>query len=270
MKNRDLQAQFRARFQNWQLAEGKKIFFASDFHLGSYPLAKSRERELIIIEWLDSIKHEADALFLVGDIFDFWYEYRQAVPKGYTRFLGKVAEWADSNIPIAFFGGNHDMWMWDYFAEEMGIPVFYDCEVWQINQKKIYIGHGDGLGPGDYTYKFLKKVFRNPFLQWLFRSLHPDIGIGLARFWSSHSRAANAKKEEDVFKGEAQEWLYQYSKKVEQQAHHDYYIFGHRHLPLDLNLSENSQYINLGEWFKSYSFAEMSAKTVELKYFKKS
>jgi len=249
------------------LKENQKIFFASDFHLGAPDMATSKKREDKIIRWLDTIKDEAAAIFLVGDIFDFWFEYDKVIPKGFIRFLGKIANLRDKGIPIVFFTGNHDLWMNDYFTEELDIPVYLHPLQVEINQKNFLIGHGDGLGPGDRKYKVLKSIFTNKTCQWLFKWVHPDIGIRIAQKWSGNSRITNQKKQEDFFKGE-EEWLWQYCKKVEQQMHFDYYIFGHRHLPLELPVGANSKYINLGEWVSQYTYGVFDGSSFELKNYK--
>jgi UDP-2,3-diacylglucosamine hydrolase len=242
---------------------GKKIFFASDFHLGTPSYEASRQREEKIVQWLNAIESQAHAIFLVGDIFDFWFEYRKAIPKGFIRFQGKLAELTDKGIPVYFFSGNHDMWMFEYFKKELGIPVFHDPKVLHIHDKKLYIGHGDGLGPGDKFYKVLKRIFRSKLCQWGFRLLHPDLGISIAHAWSQDSRSRNTKKGEDEFQGE-NEWLYQYCQQMEQQQHHDLYIFGHRHLPLDLKVNEKSRYINLGEWLHYFTYGEFDGENFRL------
>jgi len=247
------------------LIEGKLIYFASDFHLGAPDLAASRERELKIIRWLSSIESSAAALFLVGDIFDFWFEYRHVIPKGFSRFQGKLAALADRGIPIVFFSGNHDMWMSNYFKEELGVQVFHDNQEYLINGKKLLVGHGDGLGPGDYRYKFLKKVFRNKVCQWAFRWMHPNVGMAIAQTWSSRSRISNLKYDE-AFLGE-DEWLWAYCRGVEKTSHHDFYIFGHRHLPLDLEAGPGSRYINLGEWINHFTYGVFDGTKVELRKF---
>ena len=196
-----------------QVPPGKKIYFLSDFHLGAPDAASSLKREKLIVQFLDSIKTEAHSIFIVGDMFDFWYEYRKVVPKGAIRLLGKIAELADSGIAIYFFVGNHDMWMNSYFQQELNVPVYFEPKVFQINNKKFFIGHGDGLGPGDQGYKALKKVFRNPVCHWLFGILPPFIGVGVANYFSHKSRLATSTSEE-TFLGEDKEWLLIYSKEV--------------------------------------------------------
>ncbi len=175
------------------MATGNKLYFASDFHLGAPSYASSREREDRLVRWMDTIKADAAEVFLMGDVFDFWFEYKTVVPKGYIRFLGKLAELADAGIKIYLFKGNHDMWMFDYFERELGATIITDELEIERNGKKFYLHHGDGLGPGDNMYKVLKKVFRSNFCQWLFARIHPNLGVGIANYWSSHSRIAGEK-----------------------------------------------------------------------------
>jgi UDP-2,3-diacylglucosamine hydrolase len=234
------------------LPENKKIYFASDFHLGAPSFEISKAREAKIVKWLDNVKHDASIIFLLGDIFDFWFEYNHAIPKGFIRLQGKLAEISDAGIPIIFFSGNHDMWMFDYFTKELGIEIYHHPLSYKINNHTFHIGHGDGLGPGDRTFKILKKIFRNKVCQWAFNWLHPNIGIGIANTWSMGSKKRSLKKDES-FQGE-KEWIYAYCKQVEATTHHDYYIFGHRHLPLNMQLSPNSTYFNLGEWMNFYTY----------------
>jgi UDP-2,3-diacylglucosamine hydrolase len=242
----------------------KKIYFASDFHLGVPDHESSLIREKRIISWLDSIKHDAHSIYLLGDIFDFWFEYRHTIPKGYIRLLGKLAEIRDSGIPVVFFTGNHDMWMFDYFPTELDIPVYREPQLLEVGNQKLLIGHGDGLGPGDMTYKFLKKIFNSKTCQWLFARIHPNLGMSIAHMWSRKSRIANLKNEEK-FQGEAGEFLWVYCTELEKNQHHDFYIFGHRHLPLSLEVTKTSRYINLGEWVNFNTYAEYNGTDVVLK-----
>jgi UDP-2,3-diacylglucosamine hydrolase len=246
--------------------QGKKLFFASDFHLGVPTFEASLEREKKIVKWLDSIKHEAHSIYLLGDIFDFWFEYKHAVPKGFLRLQGKLAELRDDGIPVIFFTGNHDMWMFDYFPTQLGIPIYREPQSIRVENQKILIGHGDGLGPGDHTYKFLKKFFNSGLCQWLFARIHPNLGIGIARLWSRKSRISSTKKDER-FKTPEGEFLWVYCNEVEKKEHHDFYIFGHRHLPLELRIGDRSMYINLGEWVNHRTYAVYDGKQVELKTF---
>lgn len=245
---------------------GKKIYFASDFHLGVPSFEKSLAREKRIVKWLDEIKLDAAEIYLMGDMFDFWFEYKYAAPKGFVRLLGKIAEITDSGIPVTFFTGNHDMWMFDYLPREIGVTIYKDPIEKEFNGKKFFLGHGDGLGPGDKGYKFIKKIFSNRFCQWLFARIHPNFGIGMANYWSRKSRLSNGP-EDEKFTGEENEWLVVFAKEVLKTKHFDYFIFGHRHLPLDIKLAENSRYINLGEWVNYNTYAVFDGNTVELKKF---
>ena len=244
------------------------IYFASDFHLGAPNPASSRERELRIVKWLDQVKEEAAEIFLVGDLFDFWFEYKKAVPKGFVRLQGKIAEITDAGIPVHVFTGNHDMWMFDYLPLELGVKLYRKPIRRTFNGKEFLIGHGDGLGPGDHGYKFIKKVFANKVCQWLFARLHPNFGISLADYWSGKSRRAN-RGEDEKFLGEENEWLAIYSKDYLKKEHIDYFIFGHRHLPLDLKVGENSRYINLGEWMNYNTYAIFDGQKLRLEEFGK-
>lgn len=240
----------------------KKIYFASDFHLGSYPKEQSEIREREIVKWLDHIKQDASELYLVGDIFDFWFEYSTVVPKGYIRFLGKLAELADAGIKITLFKGNHDMWMFGYLKKEIGATIIDNELILDLNGKSCYIHHGDGLGPGDKKYKILKKIFRSSFCQWLFARLHPNLGIGIAQRWSKHSRISNNSDEK--FLGEDREWLIQYANDILNTQHYDYFIFGHRHFPYEIELRKDSKIINLGEWINYYTYAVWDGQTLNL------
>jgi len=251
-----------------EVKENRKIYFASDLHLGiaSTPRAQEIEREKKIIRWLDSIEDDAQAILFVGDIFDFWYEYNHAVPKGYIRFLGKVSRLIEQGIQIYFFTGNHDLWMYSYFQEELGITVYNNPIELQINDKHMLVGHGDGLGPGDTFYKILKKIFTNRVTQWLFKWVHPDVGIALAKAWSKSSRIRK-KGIDEIFLGE-KEYLIQYCRQKESIKHRDYYVFGHRHMPLEFDLNDTTRYVNLGEWFNNFTYAQFDGKSLDLKYFK--
>ncbi len=252
-----------------ELLPNKKVYFASDFHLGLSSISKEDEiqREKKIIRWLDLIQKDAQAIFLVGDIFDFWHEYSQAVPKGFIRFLGKIASLQDHGISVYFFTGNHDLWMYDYFQEELGVKVYTKSIKLKINQTTLLVGHGDGLGPGDRFYKVLKLIFTNKIAQWLFKWVHPDIGIRLAKSWSKSSRLKNSDGE-DKFLGD-KEYLIQHCKKVENETHHDFYIFGHRHLPLEIDINSTSKYYNLGEWVNQFTYGAFAEGQFSLNTFEK-
>jgi UDP-2,3-diacylglucosamine hydrolase len=248
------------------LTTNKNIYFASDQHFGAPDFKKSKTREAKFVAWLDSIKNNASALFLLGDLFDFWFEYKKAVPKGFIRVLGKLAELKDSGVEIYFFVGNHDLWMNNYFQEELNIPVYHKPKEFVFNNKVFLIGHGDGLGPGDKGYKRMKKVFTNPVSKWLFRWLHPDIGIRLAQYLSVKNKLISG--EEDVkFQGAENEWLVQYCKKKLSEKNYQYFVFGHRHLPLEITLTENAKYVNTGDWITHFSYALFNGDQLVLKYY---
>ena len=240
-----------------------KIYFASDLHLGVPNREKSLVREKLFVQWLDEIKNDAEAIYLVGDIFDFWFEYKKAVPKGYVRLLGKLAEISDSGIPIHIFTGNHDMWLFDYLEDEINAHIYREPIEISIKGKRFFISHGDGLGPGDNGYKLIKKIFKNKLCQWLFERIHPNLGISIAQYWSKKSRIANGEKDES-YHGE-KEWLTQFCKEKMKTIEVDYFIFGHRHLPLEVDLGNNTIYINLGEWVNYNSYAVFDGKRLELK-----
>ncbi len=248
------------------IPEGKKIYFSSDNHLGAPTPEASLPREKVFVNWLDTVKDDAAAIFLLGDLFDFWFEYKQVVPKGFVRVLGKLAELSDSGIPIYFFVGNHDLWMNGYFEKELNIPVFHKPQEFTIDNKLFLIGHGDGLGPGDKGYKRMKKVFINPFSKWLFRWLHPDLGVRLAKYLSVKNKLISG--DEDVkFLGEDNEWLVKYTQRKLESKHYDYFIFGHRHLPMEIKVGENSTYFNLGDWITHFTYGVFDGERFELKKF---
>ena len=246
-----------------QIPKGKKIYFASDNHLGAPTMEASKPREKKFVRWLDDIKHDAAAIFLLGDLFDFWFEYKTVVPKGFTRTLGKLAEISDSGIPIHYFVGNHDLWMNGYFEEELNIPVYHKPKEFTFNNKTFFIGHGDGLGPGDKGYKRMKKVFISPFFKWLFKWAHPDIGMRIAQYLSVKNKLISGD-DDAKFLGEENEWLAIYSKRKLEEKHHDFFVFGHRHLPLEINLNDTSKYINLGDWITYYTYGVFDGENFEL------
>lgn len=244
-----------------------KIVFASDFHLGQKGLLSSADREKAIVKWIDEVAMEADEVFLLGDTFDFWYEYKSVIPKGFTRFLGALAELADTGKPIHMFTGNHDMWIFKYFTLEFGIPIYRQPTLFERQGKKLIIGHGDGLGPGDFTYKIIKKIFNNPICIHLFHWLHPSIGMSIANAWSTGSR--NSHNDIYKFLGPEKEYLLQHceSESVIDPTI-DYYIFGHRHLPIEFMLNNGkSKYINTGDWLAFQSYATMENGSINVQFF---
>lgn len=249
-----------------QIPQGKKIYFSSDNHLGAPTAAESLPREKKFVRWLDTVKHDAAAIFLLGDLFDFWFEYKTVVPKGFVRVLGKLAEIRDSGIPIHFFVGNHDLWMNGYFEEELNIPVYHDPKEFEFNGTSFFIGHGDGKGPGDKGYKRMKKVFTNRFSKWLFRWLHPDWGVNFAKYLSVKNKLISGDEDRE-FLGEENEWLALYAKRKLESKHYDYFVFGHRHLPMKIQLNDRSVYYNLGDWITHYTYGVFDGTVFELKEF---
>ncbi len=245
----------------------KKIYFASDNHLGAPDYKSSLEREKKFVQWLDFIKKDAQEIFLLGDIFDFWFEYKKVVPKGFVRVLGKIAEISDIGIPIHYFVGNHDLWMDDYFQKELGIKVYNIPKDFTILGSTFYIGHGDGLGPHDKGYKIIKKVFTNPFIKFLYKLIHPDIGISLGQYLSKKNKLISGDKNVHFLDND-REWLAEYSKEKLEVKHRDYFIFGHRHLPIQIELNKNSKYINLGDWISHYTYGVFDGKKFETKKWK--
>ncbi|MBL0050216.1 MAG: UDP-2,3-diacylglucosamine diphosphatase [Bacteroidetes bacterium] len=232
----------------------KKIYFISDFHLGVPNHESSLEREKKIVRWLDMIKADCDQLYLLGDVFDFWFEYKHAVPKGYVRLLGKLAELSDSGIQIHYFTGNHDMWVFDYLPREINCKIYREPVVLNLDGKKFFIGHGDGLGPGDTGYKFIKSVFASRISQWLFARFHPNFGYWLANLSSRKSRSMTGSNDE-IYLGDEKEMLVQFCKSTLKKEQIDFFIFGHRHLKIDMMIDGKARYINLGEWMHQSNYA---------------
>lgn len=239
----------------------KKIYFASDLHLGLPNQKESLPREKIFVNWLESIRQETAELYLLGDIFDFWFEYYRVVPKGYVRFLGKIAEFTDSGIPVHFFTGNHDVWMFDYFQKELNVTVHHQPLIKEIDGKVFLLAHGDGLGPGDRGYKLLKSIFTNATLQWLFARLHPNFSLWFGNQWSVSSRYS--KEITHVFR-EEEEQITRFARIQLSQKHFDYFIFGHWHSPIIYPLANNSSLIILGDWLVNNTYSVWDGESLKL------
>jgi UDP-2,3-diacylglucosamine hydrolase len=250
------------------LEQTKKIYFASDVHLGAPTISNHLAHERRFVRWLDSIKPTTSELYLMGDIFDFWFEYKKAVPKGFTRLLGKIAEFTDSGIPVHFFTGNHDIWVFDYLPAETGVKVYREPLIINLDGKRFFLAHGDGLTSHEKTFIRIKALFTNKLAQRLFRLVHPDLGIRLAGFLSRKSREKNMAEDGSVFQGEEYEWLVSWAKEVIKTEHFDYFIFGHRHLAQTFQLNQNSKLIYLGDWITNFSYGEWDGSEFQLKFFK--
>jgi UDP-2,3-diacylglucosamine hydrolase len=233
----------------------KYIYFASDFHLGLDHVISSSNREKKIVSWLNSIKDDCAVLYLVGDVFDYWFEYKEVVPKGFSRLFGKLCEFVDSGIKVHLFTGNHDMWIFDYFKKEIGLEMHYQPLNVEHFGKKYHIAHGDGLGPGDRGYKVLKKIFTNPMSQWLFHRLHPNFGLWLMKKISQKSRDADVPL---TSIDPEKEWLIQYSYTYQKQNKVDFFVFGHRHFPTIYKLNEGHvTVLYLGDWLTNFSYLKV-------------
>ena len=246
--------------------QNKKVYFISDVHLGAPALKNNKERELAFVKWLDDIKSDASHLFLMGDIFDFWFEYKTVVPRGFTRTLGKIAEIADSGVEVHFFTGNHDVWVFDYLPDELGMTLHRDEFKTELYGKKFFLAHGDGLDLSDKGYLFLKKMFTSKTLQWLFARVHPNFGVKLGMNWSKHSRVTKGIKGEE-FKGTSNEGMFIFAESVLKNEKFDYFVFGHRHVLENCPIGENSRYINLGDWIHYFSYGVFNGEKFELKQY---
>jgi UDP-2,3-diacylglucosamine hydrolase len=243
----------------------KNIYFISDVHLGAPALMNNKERELLFVSWLDMAARDAAEIFLMGDVFDFWFEYRKVIPRGFTRVLGKIAEITDSGIPVHFFTGNHDVWIFDYLPAEIGVTVHREAFVTELSGKRFFLAHGDGLDKDDKGYILLKKIFTNRILQKLYALIHPDMAIGIARYWSKHSRLAK-KINGPEFRGK-EEGLYRFARSVFEHEKADFFVFGHRHRVADLPIGDGSRFILLGEWIKTFSYGFFDGNNFEIKIF---
>jgi UDP-2,3-diacylglucosamine hydrolase len=249
------------------MKDSRALYFASDLHLGTPDYYSSLQREKVFIRWLDTVAPDAQEIYILGDLFDFWFEYKKVIPKGYVRLLGKLADLSDQGASIKIFAGNHDLWYKDYFPKYLGIEVFHAPQTIFFQQKKIFIAHGDGLGPGDWGYKLLKKLLKSKINQYFFEWLHPNIGIYLANKFSHTSRKMNGS--DDVSFKKDKEYIYQFATQMlSHDSSYNYFIFGHRHIPLECALSPEASLIILGDWLKYNSYLKMNNNGAFLEYFK--
>ena len=247
-----------------------KTYFVADAHLGSLAFNNSLYNEIKLVRWMDSIKADCEALYLLGDMIDFWFEHRLVIPKGYARFFGKIAEFTDAGIPVYWFTGNHDIWLFDYVQKELGVIVFNEAIETVIHGKKIYMAHGDGLGDPSLQFRILLRIFHNRFCQTLFAAMHPRQSIWLGLEWAKKSRLKR-EREPEVYLGEDKEYLIQFAKKHADEYGEnaaDFYIFGHRHILIDLMISSKSRIIILGDWIHQFSYGELEDNDFQLKIFK--
>ena len=233
----------------------KNVYFLSDAHLGSWAIDHGRMHERRLVRFLDSIKHKAAAVYLLGDMFDFWYEHKYTVPKGYTRFLGKLSELTDMGVEVHFFTGNHDIWAYSYLEEECGVIMHRKPITTDIYGKVFYLAHGDGLGDPDIKFKLLRRMFHNTICQRLFSAIHPRCSMWLGLTWAKHSRMKRINGEEPPYMGENKEHLVLYAKQyMKSHPNVDVFIFGHRHIELDLNLSKSVRMMILGDWISQFTY----------------
>jgi UDP-2,3-diacylglucosamine hydrolase len=251
------------------MENSKKTYFVCDCHFGLAPKEESRQREMRLVRWLDYVSKDAEAIYILGDLFEFWFEYKSVVPKGYTRLFGKLASLTDTGIPIYFFRGNHDIWTFSYLKEELNLEIVDKPEIRIIQGKKFYLGHGDGLGKGDKSYKFLKATFSSKINQFLFQWLHPDVGALLGYYFSSQSKASHYRKGIDGVNNKGLKRLENYCQSVlKDQADIDFFIFGHVHKPASIPLSNNAKYISLGDWINHFSYAVFDGVKIKNEFFK--
>ena len=243
----------------------KNVYFLSDAHLGSRAIEHGRTQERRLVNFLDSIKHKASAVYFLGDMFDFWYEFKMVVPKGYTRFLGKISELTDLGVEVHFFTGNHDIWCGDYLTKECGVILHREPLTTEIYGREFYLAHGDGLGDPSKKFKFLRAVFHNKFLQFLFSSLHPRWSVDLGLAWAKHSRMKRVDGKEPDYMGEDKEYLVLYAKEyLKTHPSINYFLFGHRHIELDLMLPNRSRIMILGDWIHFFTYAVYDGENIFL------
>ena len=232
------------------------IYFLSDAHLGSRALEHRRTQERRLVNFLDQIKDKAEAVYLLGDMFDFWFEYKSVVPKGFTRFLGKLSELTDRGVEVHYFTGNHDIWCKDYLTQECGVIMHTEPITVELHDKVFFLAHGDGLGDDSKSFKFLRKVFHNKLCQTLFASLHPRWGMEFGLEWAKHSRLKRPNGKEPDYMGENEEPLVLFTKEYyKTHPNVNYFIYGHRHIELDLFLNRDCRLMILGDWISLFSYA---------------
>jgi len=251
------------------MKERKKIYFISDAHLGARFHKDTRAIEQKLVRWLDSVKGDAAAIYMLGDMFDYWYEYKYVVPKGHVRFLGKLAELADSGIEIHIFAGNHDVWLFDYLPKEIGAIIHDGTITVELLGKKFFLGHGDEIDFRSYGFRFLRALFRNKFCQWLYTGIHPRWTFGFALGWSFNSRKKGLKQHQAIeYQGEEAEYMVQFAKEyLKTNPDINFFIFGHRHIILDLMLNKTSRLLVSGDWMNYFSYIEWDGEELFIEQF---
>ena len=240
------------------------IYFASDLHLGMHPRSDSLEREKLFVQWLDDISKDAAEIWLLGDVFDYWFEYAKVVPRGFNRFLGKLATLSDEGVDIHIFPGNHDVWLFSYLPEEIGLTIHRGNISKTFNGQKFFLGHGDGLLKSDRGYRFLQGIFRNRILQWLYARLHPNGSTAFAQWWSRKSRMKKGAFVPYMGKEKEHQIIYA-RKKLQQEPDIAYFVFGHRHVPFDIHISDQCRVLSLGDWIHNFTYAVFDGEKLELK-----
>ncbi len=246
----------------------KNVYFLSDAHLGSRAIKHGRTQERRLVNFLDKIKDKAVAIYFLGDMFDFWYEFKLVVPKGYTRFLGKLSELTDRGIEIHFFVGNHDLWCGDYLEKECGVILHREPLTCEIYGKVFFLAHGDGLGDPDRKFRVLRSIFHSKVLQRLFSALHPRWSVDLGLAWAKHSRLKRVDGKEPSYMGEDKECLVKYAKSyLKEHADINFFVYGHRHIELDLMLSSTARVLILGDWINNFTYAVFDGESIYLENF---
>ena len=248
------------------MAERSRIYFASDLHLGMQPADDSLRREKLFVEWMEEIRSDARELWLLGDVFDYWFEYKKVVPRGFTRFLGTLASLSDDGVEIHLLPGNHDIWVFDYLTTEIKMQVHRKSLRREWNKHKFYLGHGDGLHPGDLGYKMLQGIFKNRMVQWFYARIHPNGSMAFAQWWSKKSRKKHGAL--GSFMGVENEHQLQFARKeLEKHPDIEYFVFGHRHIPYDIHIDNNSRVICLGDWIGNFTYGIFDGQELRLELF---
>jgi len=245
------------------MTERNRIYFASDLHLGMQSPEQSLQREKLFIEWLEEIRKDASELWLLGDVFDYWFEYKKVVPRGFTRFLGTLASLSDEGVDIHLIPGNHDIWVFDYLPAEIGLEVHRKSVRREWNNHHFLLGHGDGLHPRDLKYRMLQRLFKNKTIQWFYARIHPNGSMAFAHRWSKNSRKKHGAL--GSFMGVDKEHQIQFARKeIGKHPDIEFFVFGHRHIPYDIRIADNSRVICLGDWIGNFTYGVFDGQEFQL------